>query len=375
MMGGISAYAPLFSKWAACSLHPTSVFCGDSTIEISTGVQQGDPLAPVFFSLGLHPIITEIKDECPEVQTLWYLDDGLLVGPPVAVATALDKLASKLATIGLRLNTSKCELLCNEKLDMTVLDTILKRLPHASWSYLGAPLLDGPCECLASSLNKTRHIGKQIRTLAKDYPQCALKLLQQTLGACRVEHICQAVPSDLLYDALLLPCSNELKECARSVLGIPSITNVQWTQMTLPTSMGGLGIRDPCWTAPASHLANICVIKDNVVKLEIPNAILEGQLNRALALYHDTLRTTPSVMPEIIPQLQRVLAAAIYKRNTADLLDVATPVDAARLSSLTSPHAMSWLDGPGVLTAIPSHEFRCALRFVMGVPLRNEEHM
>ena len=56
----------------------------------------------------------------------------------MAVATALDKLASKLATIGLRLNTSKCELLCNEKLDMTVLDTILKRLPHASWSYLGA---------------------------------------------------------------------------------------------------------------------------------------------------------------------------------------------------------------------------------------------
>ena len=70
IMGGISAYAPLFSKWAACSLHPTSVFCGDSTIEISTGVQQGDPLAPVFFSLGLHPIITEIKDECPEVLVL-----------------------------------------------------------------------------------------------------------------------------------------------------------------------------------------------------------------------------------------------------------------------------------------------------------------
>jgi len=72
-----------------------------------------------------------------------------------------------------------------------------------------------------------------------------MKLLQHTLGACRVEHICQAVPSDLLYEALLQPCTNELKECARSVLGFSSITEAQWIELTLPTRMGGLGIRDP----------------------------------------------------------------------------------------------------------------------------------
>ena len=66
------------------------------------------------------------------MQTTWYLDDGLLVGTPSAVAAALDKLSSKLAAIWLHLNTSKCELLCNENLEVTVLDAILKR-------DLGAP--------------------------------------------------------------------------------------------------------------------------------------------------------------------------------------------------------------------------------------------
>ena len=324
----------------------------------------------------MHPVIKELQEECPEVQTLWYLDDGILVGEPTAVAAALDKLASKLAAIDLRLNTAKCEFLCNENMGMTILDSTLKRTPCASWSYLGAPLLDGPCECLTSSLSKTRTVGKRIRALAKDFPQCALKLLQQTLGACRVEHICQAVPPDILQDALLVHCSKELQECAKAVLGMTSITDSQWRQMTLPSAMGGLGIRDPTWTAASSHLANMCVIKDNVARLGIPELILDGQLRRALDLYHDVLHTRPSVLPEIVPKLQRVLTAAIYKRNIADLLDNATNAanDYTRISSLTSPHAMAWLDGPGILSTIESHEFRCALRFVMGVPLRNESY-
>ena len=87
----------------------------------------------------------------------------------------------------------------------------------------------------------------------------------------------------------------------------------------------------------------MCVIKDNVARLGIPELILDGQLRRALDLYHDVLHTRPSVLPEIVPKLQRVLTAAIYKRNIADLLDNATANDYTRISSLTSPR---WARNP-----------------------------
>jgi len=35
---------------------------------------------------------------------------------------------------------------------------------------------------------------------------------------------------------------------------------------------------------------------------------------------------------------------------------------------------MAWLDGPGVLPAIPKHEFRCALRFVLGMQVTLEDY-
>ena len=128
------------------------------------------------------------------------------------------------------------------------------------------------------------------------------------------------------------------------MLGFSSITEAQWIELTLPTRMGGLGIRDQHCTAPATYLANVCIIKESVAKLGIPEEILDGQINHALELYHKALRTTPSSAPTIVPQLQQVLTAAIYKRNAADLLDSATPTDLVRISSLASPHAMAWLD-------------------------------
>jgi len=74
IMHGISLYAPIFARWAACSLRPTSVFYGELALEITTGVQQGDPLAPVFFSrLGSTQWLLKLETNA------WYLDDALTI--------------------------------------------------------------------------------------------------------------------------------------------------------------------------------------------------------------------------------------------------------------------------------------------------------
>ena len=57
-----------------------------------SGVQQGDPLGPLFFSLVLHKVIAAIDadDDCLRlILQAWYLDDGVLAGPKHAVLRAL----------------------------------------------------------------------------------------------------------------------------------------------------------------------------------------------------------------------------------------------------------------------------------------------
>ena len=56
---------------------PSSLFIGDSTIQSSERVQQGDPLGPLLFCLTTVDIIGKLRSEL----CMFYLDDGILGGP------------------------------------------------------------------------------------------------------------------------------------------------------------------------------------------------------------------------------------------------------------------------------------------------------
>ena len=65
---------------------------GRQKLQSTTGVQQGDPLGPLLFSL----VILELLDDIgpfPNLNfQLWYLDDGTLVGPRNVVASIFEML-------------------------------------------------------------------------------------------------------------------------------------------------------------------------------------------------------------------------------------------------------------------------------------------
>ena len=53
-------------------------------ISSETGVQQGDPLGPMFFCLVLHKVATAYAtdDVCSSLLFhKWYIDDGVVAGP------------------------------------------------------------------------------------------------------------------------------------------------------------------------------------------------------------------------------------------------------------------------------------------------------
>jgi len=82
-----------WSKWILGGASP--VWGGGHEIVCSTGVQQGNPLSPLFFDLGLHPVIEAVSCH-GHVNHIWWQDDDLLHGDPINAAIALDLIRMKL---------------------------------------------------------------------------------------------------------------------------------------------------------------------------------------------------------------------------------------------------------------------------------------
>ncbi|KAL5457665.1 hypothetical protein EMCRGX_G034949 [Ephydatia muelleri] len=107
------------------------------------GVQQGDPLGPLFFALVLHKVIdaNDADDDCLHlILQAWYLDDGVLAGPRQAVLRALSIIEDLGPPLGIFINLSKCELFSRS--DISMFPPVMKasHVPHLD--ILGTPIGD-----------------------------------------------------------------------------------------------------------------------------------------------------------------------------------------------------------------------------------------
>ena len=73
----------LYHYLFSCYSKPSSLFFNGSLIQSAEGVQQGDPLGPLCFSLAIQGLVSELASEL----NVWYLDDGALAGRPDQVRT------------------------------------------------------------------------------------------------------------------------------------------------------------------------------------------------------------------------------------------------------------------------------------------------
>ena len=131
------AHFPAAFRWAQWSLcNAGTLVTDENSIPSTRGVQQGDPLGPFFFALGLHQVL---KDLPTDVLNHYHLDDGLHHGALHALDKLLGWLEPNLKTIDLSLNVSKCHI-------FTRGDTShfpnLRAVPVSSdgFEFLGAPI-------------------------------------------------------------------------------------------------------------------------------------------------------------------------------------------------------------------------------------------
>ena len=319
------------------------LYVKEATVMSQTGVQQGDPLGPLLFALTLDPIIRSIQSP----MNSWYLDDGVIAGPAHSVSNDLQQIILKLQTLGLTLEPTKCKIIplsspSNSTTAISQLVSILpgmKTLPKEQLCYLNSPILP---DAIPDAVSKS---AKDVSTICSRIPyldsHTGLFILTHYASAPRLNYLMRSSPTFKCPGALD-QIDLEVQEAAIKVTNV-KLEGKAWTQATLPTRKGGLGLRSLC------TLALPCFITSINKSLELMNEILPEPLTEQPQILHDALEELNTKYPTIeIPNgeatmQQRAWDDAVCNTEFNNLLNSANQIESARLLAAVSPHSGAWL--------------------------------
>ena len=226
-MPSTSSPGRLFSQNVLCffpELLPWASWCYGSQpylwhplghLTSESGVQQGDPLGPLFFSLVLHKVIAAIDadDDCLRlILQAWYLDDGVLAGPKHAVLRALSIIEDLGPSLGIFINSSKCELFSHS--DISMFHHVMKasHVPHLD--ILGTPIGDY-LYCTgffaAKRVEFTKLLSK-LEDVSVIDPQVAFNMLRLCSGFCKIVHLARSTPPSVAADSLKI-MDSDVRSC------------------------------------------------------------------------------------------------------------------------------------------------------------------
>jgi len=391
---------PDIYRWVAwCYTVPGELRFGPHRLISTAGVQQGDPLGPLLFSLVLRDLLAFIGDIDGIDLQLWYLDDGTIIGSRAAVARFLQLLLTHGPAHGLHVNLEKCEVFWpSGTQDFPELPADVKRVGRiqGGLDLLGSPVF-GSAEFFESFPGKRvdKVLASQAHLADLDDPQVELHLLRSCLGLCKVVSLLRTTPPGSI-DHQLQRFDDGLRSSFSKIMRT-SVSEKAWQQAALPVRVGGLGLRSAVRSHAAAFLGSCNLSRDLITFLLSPPqqrlAMLPevglpqpavpppgrdarvapqeipGRLE-AVGRLRTALGDIPALPPELQTARQGTLQAALDKTDLGTLLDASSVRDKARLNTLASAHASAWL------WAIPNshlgltmqrHEFLTALRYWLGI--------
>ena len=225
------------------------------------GGEQGDPLMPLLFSLGIHAALEKVQAELLEGELLFaYLDDIYAVAEPARVRAIHDRLAAALLdTAGIRLNEGKTRVWNRAGIQPPGMDDLGEEV----WSPAGVTVLGTPVGTNAFVQHHTEERLADEARLWDAIPevpdlQCAWQLLLQCAGP-RANHLLRTLPpsQSAQYarahdDGMWATAQRLLGEMPGSTAELGMAKDLA----SLPMRLGGLGLRSAGRTAPAAYWAS-----------------------------------------------------------------------------------------------------------------------
>jgi hypothetical protein len=318
------------------------MFTGNEIIKSKTGVQQGDPLGPLLFSLAIHPLLLKLKNISTGIVS--YLDDLVFVADSPQIAKQLlDIVRFECVSLKLQVSPNKSKLwlpsyqvLDNSPSTQLTLQEIssLTNIPLSSLSTEAGILLLGgavsrskqfieqtACDRVMKGLSPLSHIT------ALNDPQLGLLLLRYCLGMVKLNYIWRTTPPDCLSEPMRLATSAILNALRYIVTNHgPGFSSFQLNLASLPIRLGGLGIFIPVDVSKVSFLASLA--GSYILQSQIFPSLATDQLRSDIQLrftdYQSLLQ--PQLQQKFDFNMMLALSkpqqslAALYYENKASVL-------------------------------------------------------
>ena len=253
------------------------------------------------------------------------------------------------SSFGLELNESKCDVIfggMDEVCSMSALEQIHSVAPNIrviqphEAILLGAPLTSEALDPILSlKIDDVRRLSSRLVAL---HAHDALFLLRNCLAIPKLLYILRTAPMWKIHEGLNT-FDETVRQALQSVCNI-NMDNSTWTQATLPTSKGGLGVRRASNLALPAFLTSCYGTHDLVSSLLPPVELGNDPLLReALNLWE--ANTTCPLPPEEMRGRQRRWDELLTQKTHEDLLEAATDsITRARLLSTATKESGAWLN-------------------------------
>ena len=361
VLQAVQARFPGLTRWAWwCYGGHTCLRFGSSTLTSAGGVQQGDPLGPLFFALAIQALAEELQQGVD--LAVFYLDDGLLAGDIAAVSAALTHLQHRAASLGLTLNLHKSEVIAVGSTSPADLDghfpaALLYTATGASrvmrnFELLGAPIGDDAF-CAAHTVGRVEAAERLLDGIADlEDPQIGLRLLRRAAGHSRLAHNLRcAAPGP--QGRALRHFDDLVRTCFETLTGLHPDA-AEWEQATRGLGHGGLGLRSTVRDSAAAYLASVGGCSVACTQLDPHySAIADSHAASALSTYNQVLGTaSPLTLETAFSLRQKALTLKLDIASWERQLASSTVAGRAVLLSEAEPGARAFL------AALPSGRTR-----------------
>ena len=351
------------------------------------GVQQGDPLGPFLFSIAMRRCCKRLLTDLPSSLSVWYLDDGTVVGPEKDVVQAWNIVQEEAKRVDLKVNVKKCEVWSNDGSKFSRLPEGVIRCGAEGFDLLGCPV-GTPAFCNEAVMRRVEKIADALQRLEHiNDPQVEYLLIRSCLGIPKLAFALRASPPGFIRQGAR--CFDGLIANAFAERFGLDLTDRQWRQVGLPVRFGGLGIMkaeellEPCFLG--SLIAAQPAVA-GVLGVRVAIRAFEG----AAEAFDEFRRKLEGVagVPKSLEDLevtfaqearkgpfyaQRTLTAFVHERSQTALRDTGLSArETLRVRAVCRLNCANWLNAlplEALGMKFAPWEFQIALKWWLGVPL------